>query len=85
MDIEELRSRIETADYQILELIRKRSEIAEEIGKIKKESGLPTVVPEVEKKVISRYREFASSNDMDPDDLEELCRIIMTIAKKKEE
>lgn len=85
MTIEELRDKIETTDYQILELIRKRTELAAEIGKLKKEEGLPIRVPEVEEKVVARYRASAVFNSLDPDEMEKLARALIEMAIRSEE
>ncbi len=84
MTIEELRERIEMTDYQILELIEKRLELAEEIGSIKKNIGQPLKNPDIEIKVIERYREFASSNNIDPDAAERIARILIEEALRRE-
>lgn len=85
MDLTELRKKIAFTDEKILALIFERMHIASEIGKIKKESGAPVLNKEVEDAVISRYRNFAEEEGMDPDFAEELSVLLMTWSKKIQE
>ncbi|MFN3246081.1 MAG: chorismate mutase, partial [Leptonema sp. (in: bacteria)] len=56
------REEIDQIDQQIVELILKRSELASEIGKIKKQNNLPIYKPEREVKIYENikklYQEF---------------------------
>ena len=54
MDINELRFEIDSIDDQLLELFECRMGIAKEIGKYKKEKGLPIKNPERERMVLDR-------------------------------
>lgn len=50
--LKELRKSIQDIDYELLRLLADRVDIAKQIGNIKKESGDPIYVPEVEKQKI---------------------------------
>lgn len=54
--IDKLRNAIDEIDEEILNLLNKRIEIAQRIGRIKKENNLPVYVPEREETIISRLK-----------------------------
>ncbi|MGI6472149.1 MAG: chorismate mutase [Candidatus Methanomethylophilaceae archaeon] len=85
MNLAELRKKIAFTDEKILTLVSERLHIASEIGKVKKESGTPVLNKEVEDAVISRYRNFAEEEGIDPDAAEELAVLLMTWSKKIQE
>ena len=85
MTIEESRARIEEIDKEILQLIKERTDVAEQIGLIKKENGSEICVPAVEKKVIERYRSFAVSEGLDPDIMEKVCVCLMEQSKQRQD
>jgi len=71
------RDEIAALDKEIMILLRKRLDLATEIGHYKTEHGLDIRNRTVELKVVDRYREFAEELGMDPDRTEIICRIIM--------
>lgn len=71
--LEELRSRIEVIDRQLVELIGKRRELALEIGRTKQALGLPVLDPRQEAKVVRRAAEIAREFGVD----EELTRDVI--------
>ena len=54
MDLDELRSRINALDEQILKLLNQRAEAALRIGELKRRQDLPYFVPEREAEIVSR-------------------------------
>jgi chorismate mutase len=58
--IEELRSRIDVIDEQLVRLLNVRVACAVEVGKLKHEAGLPIYQPEREAQVLSGVRQAAS-------------------------
>ena len=54
MDLEELRSRINALDEQILKLFNQRAEAALRIGELKRRQDLPYFVPEREAEIVRR-------------------------------
>lgn len=54
-----LRIAISEVDRALLELIRRRMELAGEVGRVKAAAGQPIVVPEVHGQVLTRAREHA--------------------------
>ena len=77
MDLEQLREEISSTDLKILELMKKRLELAKEVGLYKIENGKEVVDPSVEEKVVARYRKYAEENGMNPDHAEGVCRILI--------
>ena len=71
--LEELRSRIEVIDRQLVELIGRRREIALEIGRTEQSLGLPVLDPQQEAKVVRRAAEIARELGVD----EELTRDVI--------
>ena len=57
MDIDELRKRIDLMDDVLLRVFNERARIALEIGRVKKELGLPVFDPGREKRIFSRMKE----------------------------
>ena len=84
MDLEELRTNIRETDDEIMELIKKRTDIAEKVGRYKIAKELPIRNTEVEEKNIVRYREFAENNQLNPDMMETVFRAIIQEAVEKE-
>ncbi|MSR19655.1 MAG: chorismate mutase [Gemmatimonadetes bacterium] len=71
--LEELRSRIEAIDRQLVELIGRRRDLAIEIGRTKQTLGLPVLDPQQEAKVVRRAAEIAREFGVD----EELTRDVI--------
>ncbi|MGE0159135.1 MAG: chorismate mutase [Gemmatimonadales bacterium] len=71
--LEELRSRIEIIDRQLVELIGRRRDVALEIGRTKQTLGLPVLDPQQEAKVVRRAAEIAREIGVD----EELTRDVI--------
>jgi chorismate mutase len=71
--LEELRSRIEMIDRQLVELIGRRRDVALEIGRTKQTLGLPVLDPQQEAKVVRRAAEIARQLGVD----EELTRDVI--------
>jgi chorismate mutase len=61
LTIEELRSRIDVIDEQLVRLLNVRVACAVEVGRLKHEAGLPIYQPEREAQVLGRVRESATA------------------------
>ncbi|MEM8961591.1 MAG: prephenate dehydrogenase/arogenate dehydrogenase family protein [Acidobacteriota bacterium] len=59
--LDELRDDIAEVDRSLLELLRRRMELAAEIGRVKARAGRPIVVPEVYDRVLTRARQHAEA------------------------
>jgi chorismate mutase len=60
MSIEELRSRIDVIDDQLVRLLNVRVACAVEVGRVKHEAGLPIYQPDREAQVLARVRKSAT-------------------------
>jgi chorismate mutase len=60
LTIEELRSRIDMIDDQLVRLLNVRVACAVEVGRLKNEAGLPIYQPEREAQVLSKVRQSAT-------------------------
>jgi chorismate mutase len=56
-EVDGWREQIDAIDDQILELLNRRSACAVEIGRIKREAGLPIYIPERERSILTRLAE----------------------------
>jgi len=61
LTIEELRTRIDVIDEQLVRLLNVRVACAVEVGWLKHEAGLPIYQPEREAQVLGRVRQSASA------------------------
>lgn len=77
MGLESVRDEIRDVDLQILNLMKKRLELAEKVGEYKIETDSPVRNIHSENRVIDRYRGFALDNGMNPVYAENICRILM--------
>jgi 3-deoxy-7-phosphoheptulonate synthase len=57
--LDECRSEIDRCDDDILRLLSRRLRVAERVGELKREKGLPTVVPERERALLERLASIA--------------------------
>jgi chorismate mutase / prephenate dehydrogenase len=60
-ELSALRDAISDVDRAVLELLRRRMELAAEVGRIKAESGSPVEVRDVEHAVLARARQYAEA------------------------
>jgi len=61
LSIEELRSRIDVIDDQLVRLLNVRVACAVEVGRLKHEADLPIYQPEREAQVLSKVRQAATA------------------------
>lgn len=65
--MERLRGRVGKVDAEILRLVKRRLELAEEIGREKRMNALPVVDPAAERRVIDRASALSSELGLDAD------------------
>ena len=56
-NIDDLRDRINSIDDELLRLFNERAKLALEIGRMKKEQGLPIHIPSREEQIITRVQQ----------------------------
>nr|WP_136252075.1 bifunctional chorismate mutase/prephenate dehydrogenase [Ningiella ruwaisensis] len=72
-----LRQQIDEIDAELVSLLKKRTQVTKNIGKLKSENALPVYVPEREKVLISARREQAEKIGVSPDLVEDILRRMM--------
>ncbi len=83
-DLSTLRETIARVDRGILELLRRRMEVAAEIGRIKAGDGLPVTVKNVEERVLARARQHAEACGISEKVMEEIFRDILRASVERQ-
>ncbi|MEM2180019.1 MAG: chorismate mutase [Nitrososphaeria archaeon] len=81
-DINALRERIDYIDEEIVKLLAERVKVAKDIGRLKKEKGLPIVDSQRENEVYSRAIRLALENGLSPEDCENIFKVIVQMCRK---
>jgi len=76
-DLPRLRDAIAELDHAMLELLRRRMELADEVGRVKAATGAPVVARDAEDRVLSRARQHAEACGVSEDVMEEIFHAIM--------
>ena len=84
-DLEKLRSQLSEVELKIIDLIRKRHLLAEEIGAYKREKGQPTRDYIREKQVIELAQSHAKSLDVDTELIVDLMQLLIKSSLKTQE
>lgn len=86
MDIANWRTRIDELENVIIELLNKRAEYAVEIGKIKKECGMPVLDASREKEILERVASKAKAQNgpLSPEAMQRIFQAIMTETRQVE-
>ena len=82
--LDDLRDKIAHIDREILNLIRQRMDLVDEVGIFKAEIGDSPLNSAAEAAVVKRYRNYAEKNGLDADNSERICRAIMNEAVERE-
>ncbi|MGM0605748.1 MAG: chorismate mutase [Halobacteriota archaeon] len=81
MRLEELREEIEEIDRDIVELIARRTYVADTIAQVKAERDLPTTDESQEDKVMSRAGANAETFDVDANLVKAIFRLLIELNK----
>ena len=81
MTLEELRTEIEDIDHEIVELIARRTYVADTIAEVKKEHDLPTTDEGQEDKVMARAGENANTFGVDSNLVKAVFRLLIELNK----
>ncbi len=76
-DLQQLRDEIAEIDRALLELVRRRLDVAAEVGRQKASAGVPVVVRDVEDRVLSRARQHAERCGVSGDAMEAIFQAII--------
>jgi chorismate mutase len=81
MSLEELREEIRTIDRELVELIARRTYVADTIADVKDQRGLPTTDEEQERRVMDRAGENAEQFDVDANLVKAIFRLLIELNK----
>jgi chorismate mutase len=81
MTLEELRAEIQNIDRELVELIARRTYVADAIAEVKAERGLPTVDETQEQRVMDRAGENAEQFDVDANLVKAIFRLLIELNK----
>jgi chorismate mutase len=83
LDIEDWRNEIDQIDERLVELLNQRAQCAIEIGRIKRQLGLPVYTPEREKEVVEHVA-GRNSGPLEPDAVRRLFERIIDESRSLE-
>ena len=81
MSLDELRTEIRGIDREIVELIARRTYVADTIAQVKDEQGLPTTDEDQEQRVMDRAGENAEQFDVDANLVKAIFRLLIELNK----
>jgi len=81
MDLTELRREIRTIDREIVELIARRTYVADGIADVKRDQGMPTTDESQEAQVMERAGENAEQFDVDANLVKAIFRLLIELNK----
>ncbi len=79
--LDELRQEIVALDGELVGLLARRLALVEEVGRVKRRLGLPTLDPPREAEVVRRAAELARENGVDPELARDVLWRIMASAR----
>lgn len=82
--LEDVRSDIDAIDSQLVSLLNRRTELAQEIGRVKGDAGQPFFTPEREHAIYRRLRDHAGG-PLAPEQLEAVFREIISASRAAEQ
>jgi len=84
MSLDELRKEIEDIDQEIVELIARRTYVADTIAQVKEQQGLPTTDESQEEAVMDRASENADQFDVDRNLVKAIFRLLIELNKAEQ-
>jgi chorismate mutase len=81
MELDELREEIRGIDHDLVELIARRTYVADTIAQVKEERDLPTTDEEQEQRVMDRAGENAEQYDVDANLVKAIFRLLIELNK----
>jgi len=78
------RARIDKIDAQILDLLKERNQLADDVLETKITAGLPIFVPEREQQKVEDFRAAAAAHGLDAEWAEDLLRMIMSASRARQ-
>jgi chorismate mutase len=84
MDLDELRTEIEDIDREIVELIARRTYVADTIADVKADRGLPTTDESQEERVMDRAATNAERFEVDANLVKAVFRLLIELNKAEQ-
>lgn len=84
-DLEKLRVSIERIDAEILDALRRRMDLADDIARTKLAAAAPLRDPRREDLVLRKVREAATRHSLDPHEIERIYRLIMDMSVARQQ
>jgi chorismate mutase len=84
MSLDELRTEIEDIDREIVELIARRTYVADTIAEVKDDRGLPTTDESQEERVMERAAENAERFEVDQNLVKAVFRLLIELNKAEQ-
>ncbi|MBV8051574.1 MAG: chorismate mutase [Acidobacteriaceae bacterium] len=81
MDISDWRTKIDELDRKLVKLLNERAQAAHELGKLKRDIGMPIYEPDRERKVFDNVRRI-NTGPLSDDDLAGIYERIMKIMRQ---
>lgn len=81
-EIEGLRKEVDSVDEELVQLLRKRLNLALQLGELKKTAGLSVKDVERERQVLAHVRKRASGLGLNPDDVEAVYEEVMAMCER---
>ena len=81
MNLDELRAEIEDIDRELVELVARRTYVAETIARVKSERDLPTTDEDQEQRVMDRAGRNAERFDVDANLVKAIFRLLIELNK----
>jgi chorismate mutase len=80
-DLDELRAEIAEIDRDIVDLVARRTYVADTIAEVKAERGMDTVDEDQEQRVMERAGEYAERFDVDANLVKAIFRLLIELNK----
>lgn len=87
MTIDDWRARIDELNVELISLLNKRASFAREIGKVKKQAGLPVLDPDRESRVLDAVGELARNGEgpLGEESIKRIFQVVMEETRKVED
>jgi chorismate mutase-like protein len=76
--LDDLRKQIDDIDAAIIELLAQRMEVCRDVASLKSQTKTAVIQPQRVREVLTTRRQWAIDNDVDPDFVEQLFRILLS-------
>ncbi len=75
--MDEIRQQIQELDKDLIELIARRMQLSQQLGKFKKETNTPIIDKEREKELLEFWKSFAEEKGLSPEFIKQIWEPIL--------